>query len=690
MKAVIDLGKVGLTFGGVWQTGKNYEKLTFVLNKLSNGGDGCGYIAIEDSNSVRPDTDPTRWQKASEVGESIYDLCVARGYQGTEDQFVAEYNAAVAAANAAAASASAVEAQVAAAEASRVSAENSRVQAEASREAAEQSRRSAEDARVAAENARVAADNLRQQTFERQSAEMTTAIGLAETATSAANAATEAANAAAASANAAAAAANAAAEAASSIETRLVDGTLVPAKAGNLESWEERDALNVGDDWMDVIRTTAGDQSVDSAKGARILSIVAQTDFAASAFKTTGFNLLHGATAVGAGYYFPVPALPFGSFGTASQPNGVLFTSNANQKLTPTVRFKALSAGVPSSVNDGSACAYTDSNGYRFFTCTEPGYMIVSGITLANTCAHIAWSRRYDEFISPTEASDAGSSISLSTILAAVHSDVSKLLAVGRGAGLVSDRIDFDGTKAVWTRKVARVQPTWTRSELDAETGLYTYTAAISAMASGGLAEFEGTNKPEITVDGTNVSYQSENGTALTDYVKYQLATIATGNVTMSNAVSIEDWGLEILVGATGSAIVTTQYAQSYPDALAQLLANIDQATVPIICAAFAQMRAEIDGLKATLYEATNLLKLAALRVDSKEYFVCGLPRVLRSKVAGAPSAANVPDNWDPTTMGVWTGVPRSTEQIYMDQDGKKVYGAPVLTNSTNDWVLLN
>ena len=460
--------------------------------------------------------------------------------------------------------------------------------------------------------------------------------------------------------------------------------------AENIKSWAERDALNVGDDWMDVIRTTAGDQSVDSAKGARILSIVAQTDFAASAFKTTGFNLLHGATAVGAGYYFPVPALPCGSFGTASQPNGVLFTSNANQKLTPTVRFKALSAGVPSSVNDGSACAYTDSNGYRFFTCTEPGYMIVSGITLANTCAHIAWSRRYDEFISPTEASDAGSSISLSTILAAVHSDVSKLLAVGRGAGLVSDRIDFDGTKAVWTRKVARVQPTWTRSELDAETGQYTYTAAISAMASGGLAEFEGANKPEITVNGTNVSYQSENGTALTDYVKYQLATIATGNVTISNAVSIEDWGLEILVGATGSAIVTTQYAQSYPDALAQLLANIDQATVPIICAAFAQMRAEIDGLKAALYEATNLLKLAALRVDSKEYFVCGLPRVLRSKVAGAPSAANVPDNWDPATMGVWTGVPRSTEQIYMDQASKKVYGAPVLTNSTNDWVLLN
>lgn len=460
--------------------------------------------------------------------------------------------------------------------------------------------------------------------------------------------------------------------------------------AENIKSWAERDALNVGDDWTDAIRTTAGDQSVDSAKGARILSIVAQTDFAASAFKTTGFNLLHDAVGVGDGFYFPVPALAFGVFGTAAQPNGVLFTSNANQKLTPTVRFKALSAGVPSSVNDGSACAYTDSNGYRFFTCTEPGYMIVSGITLANTCAHIAWSRRYDEFISPTEASDAGSSISLSTILAAVHSDVSKLLAVGRGAGLVSDRIDFDGTKAVWTRKVARVQPTWTRSELDAETGLYTYTAAISAMASGGLAEFEGANKPEITVNGTNVSYQSENGTALTDYVKYQLATIATGNVTMSNAVSIEDWGLEILVGATGSAIVTTQYAQSYPDALAQLLANIDQATVPIICAAFARMQAEIDGLKDSLYAAVNLLRFSALRVNAAEFYVSGTPRVLRCKTAGAPAAARVPDNWDEKTMGTWTGAPRSLDQLYVDQTSKKVYQAWQVTGSTADWIVLN
>ena len=454
--------------------------------------------------------------------------------------------------------------------------------------------------------------------------------------------------------------------------------------ADNLKSWAERDALNVGDDWTDHVRTTAGDQSIDSAKGARLLSIVAQKDFSASAYKATGFNLLHGATAIGDGFYFPVPALAFGVYGTAAQPNGVLFTSNANQRLTPTVRFKAMSAGVPSSVNDGSACAYTDSNGYRFYTCDEPGYMIVTGITLANTCAHIAWSRRYDEFVSPTSVEDAGTVIDLTPL--------GTMRTVGNGASLVADRADrTDDTHMLLTTKVGRVQPTWTRGTQDAETGLYPYTATVSGIKSSGLAEFEGANKPAILVDGTTLTYYSVDGTALTDYVKYELATPTTSSKSVSTKITaLEDWGLEILAGAIGTAIVTTQYAQSYPDALAALLASIDQATIPVICNAFAKMQAEIDGLKASLYEATNLLKLAALRVDSKEFFVCGLPRVLRSKVAGAPSAANVPDNWDPATMGVWTGVPRSTEQIYMDQVNKKVYAAPVLTNSTNDWVVLN
>ena len=454
--------------------------------------------------------------------------------------------------------------------------------------------------------------------------------------------------------------------------------------ADNLKSWAERDALNVGDDWTDHVRTTAGDQSIDSAKGARLLSIVAQKDFSASAYKATGFNLLHGATAIGDGFYFPVPALTFGVYGTAAQPNGVLFTSNAGQNLTPTVRFKAMSAGVPSSVNDGSACAYTDSNGYRFYTCDEPGYMIVTGITLAQTCAHIAWSRRYDEFVSPTSVEDAGTVIDLTPL--------GTMRTVGSGASLVADRADrTDDTHMLLTTKVGRVQPTWTRGTQDAETGLYPYTATVSGIKSSGLAEFEGANKPVILVDGTTLTYYSADGTALTDYVKYELATPTTSSKSVSTKITaLEDWGLEILAGATGTAIVTTQYAQSYPDALAALLANIDQSTVPVICNAFAKMQAEIDGLKASLYDAVNLLRFTAKRVNAAEYYISNTPRILRCKVAGAPAAARVPDNWDDKAMGTWTGAPRSMDQVYIDQTSKKVYVPWQVSGSTGDWIVLN
>ncbi|MCR5841967.1 MAG: hypothetical protein K6G86_07810 [Bacteroidales bacterium] len=214
-----DLGKVGITPGGNWSAGRSFEKLTAVLHRLADGGDGCGYVSLKDNINVRPGTDPNTWMKNSEAGQSIYELCVAHGtFVGTEEEFVAAYNAAVAAANAAAASAAAAEAQMEASEAQRVSAENARVLAEQSRVSAEQARVSAEQARVSAENARATAETLRENTFATQSAAMAAALALADTATSAANTAATAAATAAAAANTAATAASAYAERVAALE----------------------------------------------------------------------------------------------------------------------------------------------------------------------------------------------------------------------------------------------------------------------------------------------------------------------------------------------------------------------------------------------------------------------------------------------------------------------------------------
>ena len=470
----------------------------------------------------------------------------------------------------------------------------------------------------------------------------------------------------------------------------LQQGAVVPQFAENLKGWAERSDQNVESAMTDTVRTTGGDESINAESGATLLSIIATSDFAASKLIVSGFNLLRlqsdngPAVAVGAGFYFPVPALTFGTYGTAEQNNGVLFTDNNGNNLTPTVRFKALSDGVPTSVNDGVAASYTDSNGKRFYTCSQPGYLIVSGITHANTCAHMAWSKQYDKFVSPTDASDAGTVIDLTAL--------GTMRVVGAGANIIADRADrISSTQMRLTTNVGRVQPTWTRGAQDEETGLYPYTATISGIKAGGLAEFDGANKPEIVVEGTTLTYFSDSETALTDYVKYQLAAPTTANKNVATDVSaLNDWGIDALVGATGSAIINWQYAQGIPDALVQLLSKIDNSTVPVIAAAFAEQDARIKLLERRLTDSLARINAFVGLLDAEDYFRYTAPLWLECSTTGAPAAARVPDNWDLDKMGVWMGVPRFVGQVYVDTASKKVYMAAAVTNSTNDWVLLN
>ena len=193
----IDIGKVAITAGGYWKNNKSYEALTLVVYKASEGGDGCGYIALKNNIGVTPGTDEKVWMIATQAGQSIYDLSVARGYSGTEDEFVAEYNAAVAAANAAAESAARTEAEIKQAEAGRVRAEAERAADEEARSAAERQRAADEDARKQAEALRVQAEEGRSTTFARQSAQMAAALEAADESTTAANTAAGNANAAA-------------------------------------------------------------------------------------------------------------------------------------------------------------------------------------------------------------------------------------------------------------------------------------------------------------------------------------------------------------------------------------------------------------------------------------------------------------------------------------------------------------
>jgi hypothetical protein len=335
----------------------------------------------------------------------------------------------------------------------------------------------------------------------------------------------------------------------------------------NIKSWEG-ESMTTDYVQTSAVETTGGTISIDSSLPANLKSVVPTTDFFAQSLISTGFNLLRRATAVGDGWYFEVPHLVAtdASIGTALQNNGVLFTSSTHENLTPTVYFKPLASGVPTTVTDGTAATYTDKNGRRHYTTSGAGYLIVSGIDRASVCAHIGWSRRYDDYIAVDAAGDAGAAVDLATAIHSLHS-FDKMLVIGA----LADSIERTGANEItWHRRIDRVQPTWTDTADEVEEGetqTYTHTADISAIKAGGAAQFETANIG-LAVNGTTISYTDTNATASTDYVKFELAAEVTGTAAISSEFACEDWGLIILRGATGTAAVSIGYAQNVPDNL--------------------------------------------------------------------------------------------------------------------------
>ena len=359
------------------------------------------------------------------------------------------------------------------------------------------------------------------------------------------------------------------------LKTAVEDGTVEAKLAENLVSWAG-ETVSTKYEQTTAVDTTGGTISIDSSVDAELESVVPTTDFFASQLISTGFNLLRHAVAVGNGWYFEVPHLVATqqSIGTALENNGVLFTNSNHANLTPTVYFKPFGSGVPSSVTDGTLATYTDKDGRRHYTTSGAGYLIVSGIDRASVCAHLGWSSRYDEYISIADANDAGSVVDMAAGIAALHS-YNKMLVIGA----VADRIEkASDTTIRWTRRLDRVQPSWTNTPDEVEEGAtqtYTHSADISAMKADGAVAFE-TLQIGLSVSGTTVSYTDSNAEGATDYVKYELAAEVTGTAPVSSAFACEDWGLIILRGATGTAKVNIAYGQNVPDNLRTALPVIN------------------------------------------------------------------------------------------------------------------
>ena len=225
-------------------------------------------------------------------------------------------------------------------------------------------------------------------------------------------------------------------------------------------------------------------------------------------------------------------------------------------------------------------------------------------------------------------------------------------------------------------------------------------------MKSGGLASFmDGTM---LNVSGTTVSYIDSNEHAAAADVKYQLATEATGYILYSNTsvfgsdfdgiYKLNDCGVEMLTDATGEAFVTATYAQNYPDALAEIARyNLNEIT-KVESEAFAALKAEIDAIKAIVFNTEiGRCNLTLGKLDITGLMFLGQPDVLESSVAGAPSAANVPDNWDAAKNGTWQAIGVRIGQLYVVKRDKAtnptvkgaVYMCVGQNYTTADWLLL-
>ena len=591
----------------------------------------------------------------------------------------------------------------------RDAAEDERALAETNRDASEQQRIDNEQTRINQEQSRVSAEQRRvsdfntmmqsdQQAFNEAQAARQEAYVQAETARQQTFVQAETARQATFEENEAERDAEAAA-----LQTKLESGDVIPALSGNLESWAE-DISEVSNSWDGTIRSTAGDDPIDTAYGGVLTSIVAKSDFKCDALVTSGYNLLRLASnggvavAVGNGWYFPVPHLELGAFGDATKNNGVLLTDkDGNNIKNATVRFKALADGVPTSVNDGVAASYQDvtynDETFRTYLTSGAGYLIVSGITYADTCAHMAWEDWYDKYVSPTAEDDAGDSISLTALFTAAPNGTGKFLALGSGGNTVATRATrTSSTQMTITDPIGRVtSPSWT-NELQEDEETYKHSLAISGMKSDGLAQIEGSDQV-LTVVGTTVSYTDTNATAISGVVRYEKATAATANVTLTKTqYALNDCGIEMKSGATGDAYFGCTYSQNVADALSQIAKVKLDISLSVVAEALLYLYNENKALRELLAGKNNAMlpAIKAQSVECDDILTMGMPNVLYSSVEGAPSAANVPDNWNEETMTVWNGCPRKIGQQYVDKASKKVYYAVAVTGSTSDWVVLN
>ncbi len=461
---------------------------------------------------------------------------------------------------------------------------------------------------------------------------------------------------------------------------RLKTGSLITGLAKNLASWA-KDLSPVSNSWDQTFRSTAGGNPIETISGGIIQGIKAKTDFKCAGFRATAYNQLRlednngGAVAVGSGWYFPVPKLE-------SYKNGLLLTDNNGDNIkNAIVYFKPLASGVPTSATDGIVCPRWMVNigkkTYIIYTTPGEGWLIVSGITWANTCAHLAQEDQYDKFVAPDDEEDVGDYISLVALFSAAPNGTGKFLALGN---IYTYAERTNETNMRITDPIARVvSPVWTNTLQD-DGITYKHELVIEAMKTGGQVAIEGSSQV-LSVSGITVSYTDQNATAIEGAVRYELPAPATASVTLEKtAYLLNDCSVEAKEGAEGIGYMICSYSQNVTDALTQI-AKYKVSDIEV----------EVENTSAKIVELEEeIIELQAQNPEIKY----GQPRELLGH--GTPQESSVPDNWVQLAAGGfnWIGKPAYVGQKYYDQDNSTGAGSAwmgyMTPERTLNWKAIN
>lgn len=356
-----------------------------------------------------------------------------------------------------------------------------------------------------------------------------------------------------------------------------------------------------------LIRSTAGDESVQSSEPVQLLDIKGGCDaqlhgFAITGFQWNKFNQLNPAnyitgtisgSSVASGSnkiaYIRCPLCEFTAMYQAITNNGYLLTDNAGQKVTPVAVAKCDT--IPSVGATVAAVNTHTESGYTFYLPTE-GYFLIefaSDADLAAICAHLAWSKDYDKFA----AFAAPDTVNLAAAATAIHAS-GQLYGLVKNGQLIADEIQVvPGAPAnsMWYRRneyTLLSALTWQRevmvvTEGEEEVTYYRYYATLATMELDGAYS---TTYADLVVEDNVLSVTSTTITTLEDFLSaitghglvYELAAKVSSKITIStDGKFCDDMSTEEVLGATYNVgTITTSYVRGLKDYVRSLPNTID------------------------------------------------------------------------------------------------------------------